>query len=119
MWFLFRKVPSSCLGDAVYFIVTPLGLSYNFCKNCYNKKTFRVELRSWSRSAILFTHYENTPMQYTVIFHSGKNDNFRLKIFDYFHIFAQNIDSGYVRTICVLSKDKKIMYTPVNPNFTI
>ena len=25
---------------------------------------------------ITLTHYENTPMQYTVIFHSCKNDNF-------------------------------------------
>ena len=24
-----------------------------------------------------------------------KNDNFQLKFFDYFHIFAQNIDRGY------------------------
>ena len=41
------------------------------------------------------THYENIPMQYTAIFHSCKNDNFRLKYFDYFHFFAQNIDCGY------------------------
>ena len=40
-------------------------------------------------------HYENTPMQYTAIVHSCKNDSFRLNIFDYFHIFAQNIDCGY------------------------
>ena len=44
---------------------------------------------------IMQTHYENTPMQYTAIFHSCKNDNFRLKCFDYFHFFAQNIDYGY------------------------
>ena len=36
-------------------------------------------------------HYENKPM----IFHCCKNDNFQLKIFDYFHIFAPNIDRGY------------------------
>ena len=35
------------------------------------------------------------PMQYTAIFHGCKNDNFRLNIFEYFHIFAQNIDCGY------------------------
>ena len=40
-------------------------------------------------------HYENTPMQHTAIFHDCKNDNFRLNCFDYFHIFAQNIDCGY------------------------
>ena len=34
------------------------------------------------------THYENTPMQHTAIFHACKNDNFHLIFFDYFHIFA-------------------------------
>ena len=36
-----------------------------------------------------FYHYENTPKQHTVIFHDCKNDNFLLKFFDNFHIFAQ------------------------------
>ena len=30
-----------------------------------------------------------------MIFHGCKNDNFQLKNFAYFHIFAQNIDCGY------------------------
>ena len=34
-------------------------------------------------------------MQHTAIFHGCKNGNFHLNFFDYFHIFAQNIDSGY------------------------
>ena len=41
-------------------------------------------------------HYENMPMQHTAIFHGSKNDNFQLKVFDYFHIFAKNIDCGYM-----------------------
>ena len=40
-------------------------------------------------------HYENTPMQYTAILHGSKNGNVHLNYFDYFHIFAQNIDHGY------------------------
>ena len=40
-------------------------------------------------------HYANIPMQYTAIFHGCKNENFQLKSFDYFNIFAQNIDCGY------------------------
>ena len=40
-------------------------------------------------------HYENTPVQHSVIFHGFKNDNFQMKIFDVFLIFAQNIDCGY------------------------
>ena len=36
----------------------------------------------------LSVHYDNTPMQYTAIFHGCKNDNFLLKIFDYFSLFC-------------------------------
>ena len=43
----------------------------------------------------IHNHYENTPMQYTAIFHSLKNDNFQMKNCDIFLIFAQNIDCGY------------------------
>ena len=40
--------------------------------------------------------YENMAMQHiAAIFHGCKNDNFWLHFFDYFHIFAQNIDCGY------------------------
>ena len=70
-------------------------------------------------------------MQYTGIFHASKNDNFHLKFFDYFLIFAQNIDCGYTlepphrggsneyTQSMFWSKNKKIMYTLVNPSFTI
>ena len=34
-------------------------------------------------------------VQYTAIFHGCKNDNFQMKFFDIFLIFAQNIDCGY------------------------
>ena len=44
---------------------------------------------------ILFKHYENMPMQYTEIFCALKIENFQLKNFDIFLIFAQNIDCGY------------------------
>ena len=40
-------------------------------------------------------HCENTPMQYTAIFHGRKNDNFQMKNCDIFNIFAQKIDRGY------------------------
>ena len=40
-------------------------------------------------------HYENTPNQYSAIFHSLKNDNFQMKNCNIFLISAQNIDSGY------------------------
>ena len=40
-------------------------------------------------------HYENTPLQYTVVFNGYKNDNFQMKNCDIFHISAQYIDCGY------------------------
>ena len=84
-----------------------------------------------SRLAEQSVHYENTPMQYTAIFHRCKNDNFHMKKVDNFLIFAQNIDCGYTLEppqwggsneypqSMFKSKNKKIVYTPVNPNITI
>ena len=40
-------------------------------------------------------HYDNAPMQYTTIVHGYKNDNFQVKNYNIFLIFAQNIDCGY------------------------
>ena len=45
--------------------------------------------------ALVPAHYENTPMQYTAIFHGCKKDNFQIKNYDIYLIFAQNIDCGY------------------------
>ena len=39
-------------------------------------------------------HYENTPMQYTAIFHCCKNVNFQMKMFNIFLLFAQNIENN-------------------------
>ena len=54
-------------------------------------------------------------MQLTAIFHGCKNDNIQLKVFDYFHIFAQNIDCGYPQSM-FWSKNKKKVY-PWKPQF--
>ena len=60
-----------------------------------------------------------------------KKEGFRIKNFDIFHISAQNIDCGYslepprrggsneYPQSMFLSRNKKKMYTPVNPSFTI
>ena len=50
-----------------------------------------------------------------------------MKNCDIFHIFAQNIDCGYTLgggsneypQSMFKSKNKKKLYTPLNPNFTI
>ena len=60
-----------------------------------------------------------------------KKENFQIKILVFFHISAQNIDCGYslepprrggsneYPQSMILSKIRNIMYTPVNPSFTI
>ena len=70
-------------------------------------------------------------MLYTAIFHSCKNDNLQRKNCDVFLNFAQNIDCGYTLEppqwggsneyphSMFKSKNKKTMYDPVNPSFTI
>ena len=80
-------------------------------------------------------HYENTPMQYTAIFHGCKNVHFQMKYLIFFSYFAQNIDCGYTleppnfqivieavltstHNLCFGANIRK-KYTPVNPSFTI
>ena len=69
-------------------------------------------------------------MQYTVIFHGCKNDNFQMKIEIVFYIFAQKYVVGTrfnrldeavltsTHNLCFRAKIRK-MNTPVNPSFTI
>ena len=64
-------------------------------------------------------------------FTTQKNENFQIKNSNIFHISAQNIGCGYslepprrggsneYPQSMFLSKIRKIMYTPVNPSFTI
>ena len=77
------------------------------------------------------SHYANMSVQYTAIFHGCKNDNFQMIFFLFFLIFAQNIDCGYTLEppqrggsneypqSMFWSKNKKNMYTRVNPTFSI
>ena len=77
------------------------------------------------------THYENTPIQLYWKFYNQKRENFQIKNFDIFRISAQNIDCGYLLEpprpggsneypqSLFWAEIRKIMYTPVNPSFTI
>ena len=70
-------------------------------------------------------------MQYTEIFLALKTEKIQLKNFDIFLIFAQNIDCGYTLEpprrggsneypqSMFWSKNKKNMYTPAYPRFSI
>ena len=64
------------------------------------------------------SHYENLSMQNTEIFSVVKIENFQLKNFDIFLIFAQNIDCEYPQSM-FWSKNKKNRYTPAYPSFAI
>ena len=60
-----------------------------------------------------------------------KNENFQIKVFDIFHISAQSIDCGYslepprrggsneYLQSMFWAEIRKIMYTTVNPSFTV
>ena len=79
----------------------------------------------------LFAHITQTCLCNMLRINGCKNDNFLSKFFNHFLIFAQNIDCGYMLEppqrggsneypqSMFLAKNKKIMYSPVNPNFTI
>ena len=54
-----------------------------------------ISARCSSTESVEMVRYENTPMQYTAIFHGCKNVHFQMKIVNIFLIFAQNIDCGY------------------------
>ena len=67
-------------------------------------------------------HYKNMPIQIYWKFY-----NFQIKNSDLFHISAQNIDCGYsleavltsTYNLCFLAEIRKLIYTPVNPSFTV
>ena len=79
----------------------------------------------------MIKHYENTPIQIYRKKLTPKNENFQIKNAYIFLISAQNIDCRYsleppwrggsneYPQSLFLSRNKKIMYTPVNPSFTI
>ena len=52
-----------------------------------------LDVQTWTARHF---HYDNTPMQYTAIFHGCKNLNFQMKKCDIFLFFAQNIDCRYM-----------------------
>ena len=61
-------------------------------------------------------HYANMSVQYSAIFHGCKNDNFQMKIFDIFQMFAKNIDCEYPQSM-FWSKNKKKYVYPCKPQF--
>ena len=83
-------------------------------------------LSRWQKKALRKQAYWNI-MQIL----SPKNEDFQMKNTDMSRVSAQNIDRGYsfeppwrdssneYHNTCFEQKKRKIMYTPVNPSFTI
>ena len=79
----------------------------------------------------IYSHYENMPIQIYRKNLTPKIENFQIKNANIFLISAQNIDCGYSLELpqrggsteypqsMFLSRNKKKIYTPVNPSFTI
>ena len=73
---------------------------------------------------MIIVHYENISMQYTAIFHGSKMIILDKKsLFSYFcpkhRIWFSEAVLTSTYNLCFIAKHKKIMYTPVNPNFTV
>ena len=78
-----------------------------------------------------FIHYENTPIQIYWKFYNQKLAKFQIKNSNIFYISAQNIDCGYslepsrrggsneYPQSMFWAEIRKIIYTPVDPSFTI
>ena len=78
------------LENSVFFI-SLLTTDIRYIHNCTYET---IHLYTVIRNSELNTHYANTPIQYTAIFHGCKNGNFQMKNYKIFLIFAQNIDCG-------------------------
>ena len=126
-----------------YLSLVPILRSHCFCPTCLQRMMIQMEcygievcFRVVKDIPVQDTitrksHYENTPIQIYRKFHLQKTKNFQIKNSNIFHISAQNIDCGYsleppqrggsneYHNRCFWAEIRKIIYTPVNPSFTI
>ena len=102
----------------------PLSSKYHMTQPGFEHMTLiRKTLRQPYRMLNTGFHYENMPNILKILL--PKHENFQIKNSDIFHNSAQNIDCGYSweppssHNLCFWAKIRKLMYTPVNPSFTI
>ena len=105
-----------------------LGLPHRGGSNEYPQSILWADI--WKISEF-FTLRKHAYSDILKILSPKKPENFQIKISDVFHISAQNIDCGYslepprrggsneYPQSMFWAEIRKIMYTPVNPNFTI
>ena len=96
-----------------------------------NVLTISIQWRPWSCAVFCAVSLRKQAYYNISKILPPKNVNFQIKILIFFNISAQNIDCWYslepprrggsneYPQSMFLSRNKKIMYTPVNPSFTI
>ena len=95
-------------------------------------RLFLHEFSGLTAYQVFFSHITKTlPVQMCRKFHLQKTEKFQIKTSDIFQISSQNIDCGYLLELPLQGSSneypqsmfwaeiRKIMYTPVNPRFTI
>ena len=111
--------------------------TYAFFLICISRvKVITYKWKAWSLSLLWWFFAKTQPLRkhtYSNILKilPPKNENFQMKNSDIFHISAQNIDSGYslepprwggsneYPQSMFWTEIRKLMYTPVNPSFTV
>ena len=89
----------------------------------------------YSMCQVSISPYDNTPIQYTAIFHGCTNGHFQMKLFNiFFFFFALNIDCEYTlrpatlrreavlmstQNLCFRAKKKEIYLYPCKPYFQL
>ena len=81
-----------------------------------NEKSCLTDSRQCYPEMLHVFYYENTPMQYTAIFHGCENVYFQMTIFNIFLIFAPEAVLTCTHNQCFGAKIRKIVY-PFQPQF--
>ena len=91
---------------------------------------WNIKMRLYRLSSYVY-HYENTPIQIYWKFYHQKNENFQIKNLIFFLFLLKNTDCVYslepsrrggsneYPQSMFWAEIRKIIYTPVNPTFTI
>ena len=126
-----RETNLNFTGCQMPHLMIALILYINLLNLSWIKMSIFEEYGAFVRSILNCLHYENTSVQQYWLFYHQKNEKFQIKNSDIFHISAQNIDCGYslepprrggsnkYTQSMFWAEIRKIMYTPVNPSFTI
>ena len=109
----------------------------NICRRSYTVVKKQEAVRMWNTKLRLYRlssyiyHYENTPIQIYWKFYHQKNENFQIQNLIFFLFLLKNTDCVYslepprrggsneYPQSMFWAEIRKIIYTPVNPTFTI